>query len=225
MKLAALSYVNLAPALCPCCGYSGKFWSFGIPMRPGALCPSCDSLERHRLLALAIERGEIDIRGRSVLHFAPEKIVTHLLKRCNPLSYVTSSWPELTADISLNIEDMDLKEASVDVILCFDVLEHVDDRKAFAEVRRVLSPNGFFVFTVPYASSWKQTYENEALTQDQERLQHFGGRSHLRFYGRDITERATRAGLKINQFVATGEDSVKYRVHRGETLFIAHRHA
>ena len=39
---------------------------------------------------------------------------------------------------------------SFDVVVSFDVLEHIkDDIKVVSEVRRILRPGGFFVFTVP----------------------------------------------------------------------------
>lgn len=42
-----------------------------------------------------------------------------------------------------------LRSSTVDVVLALDVLEHVDDDVALAEVRRVLRPGGRFIATVP----------------------------------------------------------------------------
>jgi hypothetical protein len=41
--------------VCPLCGAKGRFRAFGHPPRYDAECPGCSSLERHRLLYLAIE--------------------------------------------------------------------------------------------------------------------------------------------------------------------------
>ena len=41
-----------------------------------------------------------------------------------------------------------------DVVVCFDVLEHIEkDQKAVDEIYRVLKPGGYFVFTVPAFNS------------------------------------------------------------------------
>jgi len=46
--------------------------------------------------------------------------------------------------------DTKLPESNFDLILAFDLLEHIkDDKKAVLEVLRLLKPGGHFVFTVP----------------------------------------------------------------------------
>ena len=42
----------------------------------------------------------------------------------------------------LDIEKLDVADASYDVIVCNHVLEHVDDGKALAELYRILRPGG-----------------------------------------------------------------------------------
>jgi ubiquinone/menaquinone biosynthesis C-methylase UbiE len=44
---------------------------------------------------------------------------------------------------------MKFKNNSFDLVLCSDVLEHIDDKKAVDEILRVLKPKGIFVFSVP----------------------------------------------------------------------------
>lgn len=49
-----------------------------------------------------------------------------------------------------DVERLTLADASFDVVTSTEVFEHVpDDRKGFAEIRRVLRPGGSFIFTVP----------------------------------------------------------------------------
>ncbi|HMK38177.1 MAG TPA: class I SAM-dependent methyltransferase, partial [Bacteroidota bacterium] len=49
--------------------------------------------------------------------------------------------------------DLPLADGSVDVTVCYDVLEHVpDEAVALAEIRRVLKPGGEFLLTVPNKS-------------------------------------------------------------------------
>ncbi|MDR0754738.1 MAG: hypothetical protein LBF04_05040 [Prevotellaceae bacterium] len=61
---------------CPCCGkHFSAFWFFGKPIRFNALCPSCGSLERHRLLWLFLFQREDKLitNGTKLLHIAPEE--------------------------------------------------------------------------------------------------------------------------------------------------------
>ena len=62
-----------ADCRCPCCGYVGKFRNFGSDARPGAQCPACLSLERDRLLRLAVLQAVVSFDGKRILHFAPER--------------------------------------------------------------------------------------------------------------------------------------------------------
>jgi SAM-dependent methyltransferase len=48
-----------------------------------------------------------------------------------------------------NAEELPLPNGSAGLLTAFDVLEHVDDRAALAEFRRVLRPGGLLVLTVP----------------------------------------------------------------------------
>ncbi len=69
-------------------------------------------------------------------------------------------------------------------VLLLDVLEHVDDHAALAEVHRVLRPGGVAVITVP-AVRWLWSYRDEAA-------------GHLRRYGRrQLVEAITGARLAV----------------------------
>jgi SAM-dependent methyltransferase len=49
-----------------------------------------------------------------------------------------------------DVRSMPYADGAFDVVLAFDVLEHVeDDADAVREISRVLRPGGFFIFTVP----------------------------------------------------------------------------
>jgi len=90
---------------------------------------------------------------------------------------------------------IDLPDECVDLVLCLHVLEHVDDdRRAMAEVHRILRPSGHFIVMVPIEEGWEVTYENPKVVSPRQRLLHFGQEDHVRFYGRDIRNRLTAAG-------------------------------
>ena len=48
-----------------------------------------------------------------------------------------------------NAENLPFADSSFDLILCSEVLEHVEDTKAIAEVLRILKPQGVLIITVP----------------------------------------------------------------------------
>ena len=82
-----------------------------------------------------------------------------LLSRCRWLDLSVSTWkprrpegdvlaPGLT---NQNLENLTFPDASFDVVLTSDVLEHVRlEARAHREIRRVLKPGGVYVFTVPH---------------------------------------------------------------------------
>ena len=58
---------------CNICGYRfAKFNPFGLVPRE-ASCPVCGSLERHRHIYIYISAIYPFLKGKKVLHFAPEK--------------------------------------------------------------------------------------------------------------------------------------------------------
>ncbi len=125
-------------AQCPICSYSGYFKPSGWPVRMEAMCPGCGSLERHRTVKLWLDANSDQVRNKRILHFAAEGAIANVLK---PLAaeYVTAEI-DGSADLTLDIEQIALPDGRFDVVFCSHVLEHVDDRKALREMRRILSP-------------------------------------------------------------------------------------
>lgn len=211
-------YFGVFPRTCSICGYEGKFLAFGDPPRWDAACRKCRSLERHRLMKLLLDRKPGLVKGRLV-HFAPERAVTPMLKdRAD--EYVTADLMK-KADLALNLENIDLPDDSVDTIVCSHVLEHVDDRKALAEIKRCLTSDGVALLAVPIIEGWQSSYENSAIKDDKGRLLHFGQGDHVRYYGSDFRERVKEAGFELEEFHATGEECVKYGLIQGEAIFVA----
>ena len=59
---------------------------------------------------------------------------------------------------SEDLQNLTLKNNSVDILISLDVFEHIADPiKAFSEVNRVLSKNGFAIITVPIDKRQKET--------------------------------------------------------------------
>jgi len=181
---------------CPLCGWTG--FQF-LPMKPGpffrfdAKCPSCASLERHRLAYLLL-KDELPARLGRVLHFAPEAQVTAWIS-AKAGEYVTADLMAPGVTHCVDIQAMPFEDGRFDFIWCSHVLEHVpDDAKAMRELRRVLRPGGIAVILVPV---WGEETVEDVLDSDSARVERYFQEDHLRLYGRDITQRLNDAGFAV----------------------------
>ncbi len=186
------------PRHCTICGHSGRFYSYGFPREPFSR-PSCLSLERHRALAICANQQPL-FEGKDILHFAPEPGLTAFIRGKGVRSYKTcdmlmamSTFASTSARSIFPISPLTLA-----VLYAFDVLEHVpDDRKAMAELRRILRPSGMAVVMVPMEEGLDETYEFLLIISPGDRLIHFGQEDHVRYYGRDIRDRLRDAKVSI----------------------------
>jgi hypothetical protein len=184
---------------CPCCG--GRFRRMSRRRLSGwsSICPRCRSHPRHRAIALLLARGELP--GRRLLHFAPEPLLDPVFARLPGVERVTADL-HAPAELRLDISDMDLPDASFDLILCSHVLEHVpDDRAAMRELRRVLTDGGLALVLVPYRPG-VSTYEDPAITSPLDRMVAFGQQDHVRMYGSDLPQRLAEAGFEVEDHTA-----------------------
>lgn len=147
--------------------------------------------------------------------------MVRLIRSFGPSEYRSADLTPGRADTVLNIEAMDLPDASVDAVIASHILEHVDDRRALPEIRRVLASGGQLIAMVPLIEGWTTTYEDASKLSGEERAQHFGQPDHVRFYGADFRDRIREAGFSLAEYTATGADSVRYRLNRGEKVFLA----
>jgi SAM-dependent methyltransferase len=207
---------------CPLCNYRGAFGAFGSPPRWEARCPSCGSLERHRQLALLLRQKAVIPVGASLLHFAPEVCVADILRK-SASRYFTADLFRKDVDRNLNIESIDLPDGSFDCIVCSHVLEHVDDKRSLAEIRRILTPAGVLVAMVPIVEGCDTTYEDEAICDELGRELHFGQNDHVRVYGKDFRERLHEAGFEFNEHTGAGAEAVKFGLLMGDKIFVCRK--
>lgn len=215
------SYWQLPETECPCCGFFGKFDSYGTRARLGADCPSCHSKERHRLFALAMRDRFLSFEKAHVVHFAPEQVIGSLIKGARPASYRSADIRPGAGDLCLDLEAIDLPSGAIDVLVCSHVLEHVDDKRALSEIARVLRPGGFAVLLVPIIEGWDQTFEDECISTPEARELFFGQNDHVRYYGRDFRDRITSSGLSLREYTANPHDTPRYGLVPGEKIFCA----
>lgn len=210
---------------CPCCGaHLPKFIPGGVNLRPNAMCPSCGSLERHRLMQLYFQtRTNLYTDRLKVLHFAPEACLERGLDNNPMIDYVSADLYSPRAKQKIDITDIPYPDASFDVVLCSHVLEHIpDDRKAMRELLRVLKPDGWALLQVPIDLRRDVTFEDPTVTDPAERARLFGQHDHVRWYGRDYPDRLRECGfdVRIDDFMGglTPEEIARYGLGAGEKM-------
>lgn len=224
-----------AHGTCAVCGAEARFvrnswilarelrrtWPDGVVERESMLCAECGSSRRVRLLAEALLRlygdGASSVRELVGEHgFAGLDVAeVNALGRMHPF---LTAHPRLT---SVEYPEEDLQalswpDASFDLLLTSDTLEHVPDLDAaLRETRRVLRPGGRHVFTVPVDPRLATTRSRADLpaqhhgrgggpyalvTRKADLLAHWD-------IGRDLPARLERAGFET-AVLGTGVDGV-----------------
>ena len=182
---------------CNICGYNKfKIGPGGRKGEAGRLprCTSCRSVERHR-----------------IVHSIWTPLVGEELRRLRAIQFsrdpsVEKKWfKSLEISIygkrnSLDLESIERPSDCYDVAVCNHVLEHIEnDRQAFREIMRILTPTGIFQFTVPLPHSHSVTddwgYPDEA-------------QAHYRMYGKDLVDRFSKAQPDVKFLCVEGFDDV-----------------
>jgi len=209
-----------------------KFLPYGYGnQRKNALSPSTLSLERHRLMWLFL-KDETNFfnstKKLKVLHIAPEQCFLDLFKKQKNLEYITSDLESPIADVKADICDLPFKENEFDVVFCNHVLEHIpDDTKAMQELYRVMKKGGFGVFQIPQDLSRDVTFEDNSITDKDERAKIFGQYDHVRVYGKDYFNKLRSEGFKVDEVDYTKKIDSKqierFCLMKGEILPICYK--
>ena len=182
---------------CPSCGQwtSGRFRR-GPGARPDARCPHCKSLERQRFLAVVTSCLSPVVEIGTLLDIAPAPCTTAILRELAPLRHIRMDigYDDRGVDLLGSVTAIPLETGSVDMLVCYHVLEHVpDDVAAMRELARVLAPGGVGLVQVPIRFGMPT---DEDLSADEaERVRRFGQHDHVRYYGDDFEQRLLDAGL------------------------------
>jgi SAM-dependent methyltransferase len=113
-----------------------------------------------------------------------------------------------------NLERLTFPEASFDIVITSDVMEHVrQDALAHAEIRRVLKPGGVYLFTVPHQRNLRATLQRVVVHDPDDpakdeyvmEKEYHGDTNDpenaalaYRVYGTDIDETLARLGFKVD---------------------------
>jgi len=205
-KQALLKRLQGHGTKCNVCGWEGRSFT-DDQWHPGTICPECGSQVRHRMLA-AVFDGFCNVpgldeksllAGKTILHFAPERQLRERIRRAAS-HHTTADFDRGDCDLRLDISTMpQVADASYDVLIACDVLEHVpDDASAFREIGRILKPGGTAILSVPQMDSPSQTDEDPSVKSEHERERRFGQKDHVRMYGDDFPDRLKAAGFSVS---------------------------
>lgn len=199
--------------------------NIGAGRRRGG-CPICGSLDRTRYVYHIIRNytSLLDGAGCSVLHFAPESMLSEKIRSACGGGYVTADIAPQKADVAADISDMQFNDGQFDYIICNHVMEHIrEEGRAFSELGRCLKRGGILILTVPVC--WEQaTYEDENVITQKDRIKYYGQRDHVRLYGNDIVGRIEKFGFEVTLFRCSeaedGEDIDRLGFIKGDSVFL-----
>ena len=215
---------------CPVCGSRyRRFMPYGyVSSREEALCPHCLSLERHRMIWLWLKESSNLFEGYPrLLHIAPEVSLMRHFKHHyrDNRNYITADLESPLADLHFDVQNIPLEGESVDVIICNHLLEHVeDDRRAMAELYRILKHGGWGIMLVPEDRGRATTFEDDTITDAEERTRIFGQYDHRRIYGRDYDERLQKAGFRVERIAynerLSSEQRQRYAIGNDDLIVV-----
>lgn len=203
---------------CVVCGRESQFEPFGTGYgrREAAMCPHCGSLERHRLLRLFLASRDLVRPGMRILHISPQAGLESFFRGFPGIEYLTSEYGGGSADLHLNLTEIELPDDSIDAILCLHVLEHIEqDRKAMQEIHRILRPEGWAILQVPIFRDRPETFEDPSVMSPEAREDAFGQSNHVRVYGwQDYRDLLKESGfdVHIDDFVSLFDTKAQQRM-------------
>jgi SAM-dependent methyltransferase len=182
---------------CAVCGRGGRFdvrvdrraprvdGVLAVNLRETLTCPLCGLNNRQRLVAThaRVAAGDVLARGTRPVVYAMEQVTAffHWLSKLEAECEAIGSeylGPEVASGTVVkgvrheDATELTLADASVDVVVSNDVLEHVPEpERAVAEMRRVLRPGGTALCTFPFL--------DQAETRVRARRRPGGGIEHL----------------------------------------------
>lgn len=168
-------------------------------------CSHCGATDRDRLYALylADRLPAANCPEFSLLDIAPAAALSTHIKRKYGIRYRTADLFQKNVDDRVDVTAMDCyADNSFDGFICSHVLEHVsDDRKAMAELRRVLKPGGWGIVMVPINTVLDQIREDPQEKSEPERWRRFGQGDHVRVYtAAGFKHRLAGAGFRVQTF-------------------------
>ncbi len=165
--------------------------------RQDVMCDFCRSAPRHRIIAMWAEENVQMLKKSKILYFAPELSMSLWFRR-HGIRVRTADLFDRRAELKLDITALDLPDASVDIVFCNHILEHVSDYKAaLSELHRVIRKAGVLIISFPIDYGSDKVREEDTGSV-QERIRLFGQNDHLRVFGNDSRRILEEAGFKAD---------------------------
>ena len=215
-------------AYCAACdSMVSRHFRQGPDGRPEARCPRCGSLERHRFLSLLLGALAPQLRDLdTVVEIAPSRQSTVLLERLDARRLLSfdAGFDARDVDALASLTELPLRDGSVDLLVCYHVLEHVpDDCAGMREIARVLSPRGIALIEVPIKVGVATEEDPDCSPED--RARRFGQADHVRWYGDDFDSRLSAAGLasvRVTPPALVGKAAVEwFRLMAHEVVWVS----
>ncbi|WP_101048458.1 class I SAM-dependent methyltransferase [Macromonas nakdongensis] len=162
-------------------------------------CPwcGCHDRERHIFMYMTASGFLPDLTGKKILHFAPEKHLSRIIRASSPDEYIGCDlYPHSPDIIKVDMLSMPFKDSQFDLLIANHVLEHVFDAdRAIKEITRVIKPGGHAIIQTPFCKKLISTWEDKGIDTEEARLQAYGQNDHVRLFGSDIFQILSTHGL------------------------------
>jgi len=202
------------------CSICGKTLRKFIEMDSGdKMCPNCGSIARNRRLWNLLTSRFINEK-RAILDFSPSRCIYRLLTKLN-IQYDSSDISgDFIADKKFDITNIDAANNTYDLIICYHILEHIeDDLKAMNELYRVLKNGGTALIQTPFKDG--DVYENDSIRDKKDRLIHFGQQDHVRIYSvSGLKNRLEKCEFNV-EILSFPDEDIYHGLERNEIVLVA----
>lgn len=197
--------------LCPICEKNVYFTAKNACLRANYICSGCRSIPRERAIMQVIQTRYPNWHKFYIHESSPSSrgASVKIANRCEHLT-VSQYDPELGfGNIhqlknyrSEDLENQTFADASFDIVVTQDVLEHVFDAQAvFREICRTLKPGGVHIFTTPIVNKNSPTQQCAERTSDGSVIYH----TPPKFHGNPMSDRGSLVtwnwGYDIKEFI------------------------
>ena len=188
---------------------SRKYHIIGGVLSENCVCPYCREWDRHRWQYYVLKNysGILEAGECSVLHFAPEKSNSDLIRQNRKCKYITADIEEGRGDIVADMTNLNMfGDDTFDYIIANHVIDDIaDEAKAISELKRVLKNDGTIILSFPICTDITTTYEDTSLATEEEKWEILGDRHSVRLYGTDYKERLESYGLNVKTYSPQNE--------------------